>query len=63
MITKPSKPDLTAELEDVRARLANEGMDACHKLIAVQPKSGPGHYYLGMNEGQLARTELASLPA
>jgi hypothetical protein len=44
--------------DDVRARLANEGMDACHKLIAVQPKSGPGHYYLGMNEGQLARTEL-----
>lgn len=44
--------------DNTRAALAHEGMDACHKLLATQPKSGPGHYYLGMNEGQLARTEL-----
>jgi tetratricopeptide (TPR) repeat protein len=44
--------------DDTRAALANEGMDACRKLISVQPKSGPAYYYLGMDEGQLARTEL-----
>jgi tetratricopeptide (TPR) repeat protein len=47
-----------ATQDDPRAALAQEGMDACHKLLAVRPNSGPGHYYLGMNEGQLARTEL-----
>jgi tetratricopeptide (TPR) repeat protein len=41
-----------------RARLANEGMDACRKVIAHQPKLAAGHYYLAMNMAQLARTKL-----
>ena len=41
-----------------RATLAIQGIAACRQLLALQPKSAPGHYYLGMNLGQLARTEL-----
>jgi tetratricopeptide (TPR) repeat protein len=41
-----------------RAALAIEGIAACRQLIQQQPKSAPAHYYLGMNLGQLARTEL-----
>jgi hypothetical protein len=41
-----------------RADIANQGIAACRQLIAGAPKSAPAHYYLGMNLGQLARTEL-----
>lgn len=41
-----------------RAALARQGIDACRPLIARDPKSAPGHYYLGMNLAQRARTEL-----
>lgn len=41
-----------------RAAIAVQGIDACRKLIARDPKSAPGRYYLGMNLGQLARTKL-----
>ena len=41
-----------------RATLAVQGIAACRQLLARQPKSAPGHYYLGMNLGQLARTEI-----
>ena len=41
-----------------RAALAVVCIDACRKLLARDPKSVPGHYYLGMNLGQLARTKL-----
>lgn len=41
-----------------RANIANQGISACRGLIARTPKSGPAHYYLAMNSGQLARTEL-----
>lgn len=41
-----------------RAALAVTCIDACRKLLARDPKSAPGHYYLGMNLGQLARTKL-----
>jgi hypothetical protein len=41
-----------------RATLAIQGVAACRQLLAQQTKSAPGHYYLGMNLGQLARTEL-----
>ena len=41
-----------------RATLAIQGIAACRQLLAQQPKSAPGHYYLGMNLGQLARTEI-----
>ncbi len=38
-----------------RAALAQEGIDACRKLVAEQPKNPGGHYYLSMNIGQMAR--------
>ena len=41
-----------------RADLAKEGIAAARRCIARDPKSAPGHYYLGMNLGQLARTQL-----
>jgi len=41
-----------------RAAIAGDGIAACRQLIAHEPKSAPAHYYLGMNLGQLARTEL-----
>jgi len=41
-----------------RAKLANEGMAACRKVIAHQPKLAAGHYWLAMCLAQLARTKL-----
>jgi tetratricopeptide (TPR) repeat protein len=41
-----------------RAALANVGIAACRPLVAREPKLAAGHYYLAMNLGQLARTEL-----
>lgn len=40
-----------------RAHLAELGMDAARSDIQRNPNSAQGHYYLGMNMGQLARTE------
>src|ERR1700733_13271358 len=40
-----------------RAAIANQGIAACRQLIARQSNSAPAHYYLGMDLGQLARTE------
>jgi hypothetical protein len=40
-----------------RASLADQGIAACQKALAREPKSAPGHYYLGLNLGQLARTK------
>jgi tetratricopeptide (TPR) repeat protein len=39
-----------------RAEIAEKGINLCRELLARNPKSGPAHYYLGMNLGQLART-------
>lgn len=39
-----------------RALLAEQGIAACRRLVASDAASAPGHYYLGMNLGQLART-------
>ena len=39
-----------------RAGLAQDGIDACKKALAANPNSAPLHYYLGLNQGQLART-------
>jgi hypothetical protein len=41
-----------------RAAIAEEGIAASRRAIALQPKSAGGHYYLGLNLGQLARTKL-----
>ena len=44
--------------DESRAGLAVKGIGACRQLLKADPKSAPGHYWLGMNLGQLARTEL-----
>jgi tetratricopeptide (TPR) repeat protein len=44
--------------DENRASLAIQGIGACRQLLKEQPKSGAGHYWLGMNLGELARTEL-----
>jgi tetratricopeptide (TPR) repeat protein len=40
-----------------RAELAEQGIAACKELLSREPGNAPGHYYLGMNLGQLARTK------
>lgn len=41
-----------------RADVAIEGIAASRQYIAAQPKAAAGHYYLALNLGELARTEL-----
>jgi len=41
-----------------RAAGAEEGIAACRQAIALAPKLAPAHYYLAMNLGQLARTQI-----
>jgi hypothetical protein len=49
--------------ETGRAAIARQGIAACRELLARETNSAPGHYYLAMNEGQLARAEAPSLAA
>jgi hypothetical protein len=46
-----------------RAALAKLGIAACRQLLAREPRSAPGHYYLGMNFGKLADAEAPSMVA
>src|SRR4051812_17777433 len=46
-----------AKTDSQRARLAEEGIDACRAALARKYSSGPAHYYLAMNLGELARTK------
>ncbi len=46
-----------------RAARAELGIAACRQLLAREPKSAPGHYYLGMNFGQLADAKAPSIAA
>ncbi len=39
-----------------RVEVAEEGIAACEHLLSRDPRSAPGHYYLGMNLGQVAQT-------
>jgi len=39
-----------------RAQIAQRGIAAAHQLLAQETNSAPGHYYLGMNLAQMART-------
>ena len=39
-----------------RAEIAQEAIDACKHALAQKPDSAQLHYYLGLNQGQLART-------
>lgn len=41
-----------------REEIANQGIEACRRLILRQPKIIEGHYYLAMNLAQLARTKM-----
>jgi hypothetical protein len=43
-----------------RAATARQGIAACQELLARETNSAPGHYYLAMNYGQLARAEAPS---
>jgi len=49
--------------ETGRATVANLGIAACRQLLARESNSVPGHYYLAMNLGQLARAEAPSIAA
>lgn len=40
-----------------RAALAMEGVACCREVVRLDPSLAAGHYYLGMNLGQLARTK------
>ena len=44
--------------DDQRAVIAEEGISASRRAVALQPKSAAGHYYLALNLGQLAQTKL-----
>lgn len=48
---------------DQRAAIAQAGIAACQQLVARDPKSAPGHYYLAMNYGELAEAEEPSIAA
>jgi tetratricopeptide (TPR) repeat protein len=40
-----------------RAPIAEQGIAACKEALQRTPDSAPLHYYLGLNEGELARTK------
>ena len=40
-----------------RAKVGEEGIAVARKLLATDPKSAQGHYYLGLNLGEIARTK------
>jgi hypothetical protein len=46
-----------------RADIARLGIAACKQMLERAPKSGPDHYYLAMNYGELADAEAPSLAA
>jgi hypothetical protein len=49
--------------DETRATLAHEGIQVCRVWLQRKPDSAAGHYYLGMNLCQLARTKsLGALP-
>ncbi|MBI4324480.1 MAG: hypothetical protein HY674_04380 [Chloroflexi bacterium] len=43
--------------DEQREEIARQGMAVCRQLIAREPASAAGHYYLALNLGQLARTK------
>lgn len=46
-----------------RAEIARSGIVVCRQLLARESNSAPGHYYLAMNLGQLAKAEAPSFAA
>jgi tetratricopeptide (TPR) repeat protein len=51
--------DLATNSSD-RAQIAQLGIDACKQALTNNPDCAPLHYYLGLNQGQLARTRSLS---
>lgn len=43
--------------DEQREEVARQGIAVCRQLIAREPVSAAGHYYLALNLGQLARTK------
>lgn len=54
--------DLATNSEQ-RATVARTGIAACRHLLAHDPKSAAAHYYLAMDEGELAEAEGPSMAA
>lgn len=48
---------------DQRAQIARAGIDACQHLLAREANSAAGHYYLGMDYGELAQALAPSMAA
>lgn len=46
-----------ARSDDSREEIAEEGIAACKAALRLESNSAPAHYYLALNEGQLARTK------
>jgi len=46
-----------AKNDGQRETIANEGIAVCRQLIARDAKSAAGHYYLGLDLGELAQTK------
>ena len=46
-----------AKDNEQRAQIAEQGIDACRRSVALAPSLAAGHYYLAVNLGQLARTK------
>lgn len=46
-----------------RGEFARRGIAVCRQWLTREPKSGPGHYYLAMNLGELAQAEAPSIAA
>jgi len=46
----------TATQSSDRAEIAQQGISACTEALVKAPDSAPLHYYLALNQGQLART-------
>jgi tetratricopeptide (TPR) repeat protein len=46
-----------AQSKKKRAEIAEEGIAACRKAVEKAPESAAAHYYLALNQGQLARTK------
>ncbi|HLH57022.1 MAG TPA: hypothetical protein VKY92_25810 [Verrucomicrobiae bacterium] len=49
------KGDMVASNSE-RAEIAQDAIAACKQALAQNPNSAPLHYYLGLNQGELART-------
>src|SRR5580658_8618836 len=52
--------ELTTNMNE-KASVAQAGIAACRHLLANDPRSAPGHFYLAMDSGELAEAEAPSM--